>query len=145
MKKTDVDFMLSFATLMSKLENGEDCTAEYEQIDQMTEENKESISQQLIDRLVSRGEMQFLPALLRVGYLDADYVQDFADALGAKDITAKQELVRRVLARTEPYGRVMMDDLFWKNLTLTAINVQDNELLTQFIRKVEQLRDSAEE
>lgn len=145
MKKTDVDFMLSFATLMSKLENGEDCTAEYEQIDQMTEENKESISQQLIDRLVSREEMQFLPALLRVGYLDADYVQDFADALGAKDTAAKQELVRRVLARTEPYGRVMMYDLFWKNLTLTAINAQDNELLAQFIRKVEQLRDSAEE
>ena len=56
---------------------------------------------------------------------------DFAQAMSAKqtDISQKQELVRKVLSRTTPYGKTMMEDVFWKNLTMAAINMKDNELL----------------
>ena len=34
-----------------------------------------------------------------------------------------------------------MEDIFWQSLTLIAINMQNNALLAQYIRKMEQLRD----
>ena len=113
----------------------------------MSDENKDSITHQLMDRIASREELMYVDAVLAIGYLDADYVQDFAQAMSAKqtDISQKQELVRKVLSRSTPYGKTMMEDVFWKNLTMAAINMKDNELLAQFIRKVEQLRDSVEE
>ena len=147
MKKTDVDFMLTLANLMSKLEQGESCAEQLQEIAKMSDENKDSITHQLMDRIASREELMYADAVLAIGYLDADYVQDFAQAMSAKqtDVSQKKELVRRVLSRTTPYGKTMMEDVFWKNLTMAAINMTDNELLAQFIRKVEQLRDSAEE
>ena len=147
MKKTDVDFMLTLANLMSKLEQGESCAEHLQEIAKMSDENKDSITHQLMDRIASREELMYVDAVLAIGYLDADYVQDFAQAMSAKqtDISQKQELIRKVLSRTTPYGKTMMEDVFWKNLTMAAINMKDNELLAQFIRKVEQLRDSAEE
>ena len=147
MKKTDVDFMLTLANLMSKLEQGESCAEQLQEIAKMSDENKDSIIHQLMDRISSREELMYVDAVLAIGYLDADYVQDFAQALSAKqtDVSQKKELVRKVLSRTTPYGKTMMEDVFWKNLTMAAINMKDNELLAQFIRKVEQLRDSAEE
>lgn len=147
MKKTDVDFMLTLANLMSKLEQGESCAEQLQEIAKMSDENKDSITHQLMDRIASREELMYADAVLAIGYLDADYVQDFAQAMSAKqtDVSQKKELVRRVLSRTTPYGKTMMEDVFWKNLTMAAINMKDNELLAQFIRKVEQLRDSAEE
>ena len=147
MKKTDVDFMLTLANLMSKLEQGESCAEQLQEIAKMSDENKDSITHQLMDRIASREELMYVDAVLAIGYLDADYVQDFAQAMSAKqtDISQKQELVRKVLSRSTPYGKTMMEDVFWKNLTMAAINMKDNELLAQFIRKVEQLRDSAEE
>lgn len=147
MKKTDVDFMLTLANLMSKLEQGESCAEQLQEIAKMSDENKDSITHQLMDRIASREELMYADAVLAIGYLDADYVQDFAQAMSAKqtDVSQKKELVRRVLSRTTPYGKTMMEDVFWKNLTMAAINMKDNELLAQFIRKVEQLRDSVEE
>lgn len=34
-----------------------------------------------------------------------------------------------------------MEDIFWQGLTLIAINMKNNDLLAQYIRKMEQLRD----
>ena len=45
-----------------------------------------------------------------------------------------------MLSRTG-YGKVLMEDIFWQSLTLIAINMQNNDLLAQYIRKMEQLRD----
>ena len=52
----------------------------------------------------------------------------------------RQEIVKRVLSRTG-YSKVLMEDIFWQSLTLIAINMQNNDLLAQYIRKMEQLRD----
>ena len=146
MKKTDVDFMLTLANLMSKLEQGESCAEQLQEIAKMSDENKDSITHQLMDRIASREELMYVSGVPAIGYLDADYVQDFAQAMSAKqtDVSQKQDFIH-ILSRTTPYGKTMMEDVFWKNLTMAAINMKDNELLAQFIRKVEQLRDSAEE
>ena len=45
-----------------------------------------------------------------------------------------------MLSRTG-YGKVLMEDIFWQGLTLIAINMKNNDLLAQYIRKMEQLRD----
>lgn len=84
MKKTDVDFMLTLANLMSKLEQGESCAEQLQEIAKMSDENKESITHQLMDRIASREELMYVDAVLAIGYLDADYVQDFAQAMSAK-------------------------------------------------------------
>ena len=47
MKKTDVDFMLTLANLMSKLEQGESCAEQLQEIAKMSDENKDSISRRL--------------------------------------------------------------------------------------------------
>ena len=39
MKKTDVDFMLTLANLMSKLEQGESCAEQLQEIAKMSDEN----------------------------------------------------------------------------------------------------------
>ena len=110
MKKTDVDFMLTLANLMSKLEQGESCAEQLQEIAKMSDENKDSITHQLMDRIASREELMYVDAVLAIGYLDADYVQDFAQAMSAKqtDISQKQELVRKVLSRSTPYGKTMI-------------------------------------
>ena len=54
MKKTQVDFMLTVSQLFQKLENGEDCKNECEQVAKMNDEQKESVSDNLLDRLQCR-------------------------------------------------------------------------------------------
>ena len=144
MKKTQVDFMLTVSQLFQKLENGEDCKKECEQVAKMNDEQKESVSDQLLDRLQSRDSKEvdkLVAAAKQVGYLDPDYIRE---PFASSTLQERQEIVKRVLSRTG-YGKVLMEDIFWQSLTLIAINMQNNDLLAQYIRKMEQLRDGLNE
>lgn len=111
MKKTQVDFMLTVSQLFQKLENGEDCKKECEQVARMNDEQKESVSDQLLDRLQSRDSKEvdkLVAAAKQVGYLDPDYIDDFAavirEPFAPSTLQERQEIVKRVLSRTG-YGQ----------------------------------------
>lgn len=147
MKKTQVDFLLIVSQLFQKLENGEDCKKECEQVARMNDEQKEGVSGQLLDRLQARDSKEvekLVTAAKQVEYLDPNYIDDFAavirEPFALSTLQERQEIVKRVLSRTG-YGKVLMEDIFWQGLTLIAINMKNNDLLTQYIRKMEQLRD----
>lgn len=144
MKKTQVDFLLIVSQLFQKLENGEDCKKECEQVARM---KKEGVSGQLLDRLQARDSKEvekLVTAAKQVEYLDPNYIDDFAavirEPFALSTLQERQEIVKRVLSRTG-YGKVLMEDIFWQGLTLIAINMKNNDLLAQYIRKMEQLRD----
>ena len=148
MKKTQVDFLLIVSQLFQKLENGEDCKKECEQVARMNDEQKEGVSGQLLDRLQARDSKEvekLVTAAKQVEYLDPNYIDDFAavirEPFALSTLQERQEIVKRVLSRTG-YGKVLMEDIFWQGLTLIAINMKNNDLLAQYIRKMEQLRDS---
>ena len=147
MKKTQVDFLLIVSQLFQKLENGEDCKKECEQVARMNDEQKEGVSGQLLDRLQARDSNEvekLVTAAKQVEYLDPNYIDDFAavirEPFALSTLQERQEIVKRVLSRTG-YGKVLMEDIFWQGLTLIAINMKNNDLLAQYIRKMEQLRD----
>lgn len=147
MKKTQVDFLLIVSQLFQKLENGEDCKKECEQVARMNDEQKEGVSGQLLDRLQARDSKEVekpVTAAKQVEYLDPNYIDDFAavirEPFALSTLQERQEIVKRVLSRTG-YGKVLMEDIFWQGLTLIAINMKNNDLLAQYIRKMEQLRD----
>lgn len=147
MKKTQVDFLLIVSQLFQKLENGEDCKKECEQVARMNDEQKEGVSGQLLDRLQARDSKEvekLVTAAKQVEYLDHNYIDDFAavirEPFALSTLQERQEIVKRVLSRTG-YGKVLMEDIFWQGLTLIAINMKNNDLLAQYIRKMEQLRD----
>ena len=147
MKKTQVDFLLIVSQLFQKLENGEDCKNECEQVARMNDEQKEGVSGQLLDRLQARDSKEvekLVTAAKQVEYLDPNYIDDFAavirEPFALSTLQERQEIVKRVLSRTG-YGKVLMEDIFWQGLTLIAINMKNNDLLAQYIRKMEQLRD----
>ena len=144
MKKTQVDFLLIVSQLFQKLENGEDCKKECEQVARMNDEQKEGVSGQLLDRLQARDSKEvekLVTAAKQVEYLDPNYIDDFAAVIREPfALSTLQEIVKRVLSRTG-YGKVLMEDIFWQGLTLIAINMKNNDLLAQYIRKMEQLRD----
>lgn len=147
MKKTQVDFLLIVSQLFQKLENGEDCKKECEQVARMNDEQKEGVSGQLLDRLQARDSKEvekLVTAAKQVEYLDPNYIDDFAavirEPFALSTLQERQEIVKRVLSRTD-YGKVLMEDIFWQGLTLIAINMKNNDLLAQYIRKMEQLRD----
>ena len=147
MKKTQVDFLLIVSQLFQKLENGEDCKKEGEPVARMNEEQKEGVSGQLLDRLQARDSKEvekLVTAAKQVEYLDPNYIDDFAavirEPFALSTLQERQEIVKRVLSRTG-YGKVLMEDIFWQGLTLIAINMKNNDLLAQYIRKMEQLRD----
>lgn len=147
MKKTQVDFLLIVSQLFQKLENGEDCKKECEQVARMNDEQKEGVSGQLLDRLQARDSKKvekLVTAAKQVEYLDPNYIDDFAavirEPFALSTLQERQEIVKRVLSRTG-YGKVLMEDIFWQGLTLIAINMKNNDLLAQYIRKMEQLRD----
>lgn len=147
MKKTQVDFLLIVSQLFQKLENGEDCKKECEQVARMNDEQKEGVSGQLLDRLQARDSKEvekLVTAAKQVEYLDPNYIDDFAavirEPFALSTLQERQEIVKRVLSRTG-YGKVLMEDIFWQGLTLIAINMKSNDLLAQYIRKMEQLRD----
>lgn len=147
MKKTQVDFLLIVSQLFQKLENGEDCKKECEQVARMNDEQKEGVSGQLLDRLQARDSKEvekLVTAAKQVEYLDPNYIDDFAavirEPFALSTLQERQEIVKRVLSRTG-YGKVLMEDIFWQGLPLIAINMKNNDLLAQYIRKMEQLRD----
>ena len=147
MKKTQVDFLLIVSQLFQKLENGEDCKKECEQVARMNDEQKEGVSGQLLDRLQARDSKEvekLVTAAKQVEYLDPNFIDDFAavirEPFALSTLQERQEIVKRVLSRTG-YGKVLMEDIFWQGLTLIAINMKNNDLLAQYIRKMEQLRD----
>ena len=147
MKKTQVDFLLIVSQLFQKLENGEDCKKECEQVARMNDEQKEGVSGQLLDRLQARDSKEvekLVTAAKQVEYLDPNYIDDFAavirEPFALSTLQERQEIVKRVLSRTG-YGKVLMEDIFWQGLTLIAINMKNNDLLAQYIRKMEQLGD----
>ena len=111
------------------------------------DEQKEGVSGQLLDRLQARDSKEvekLVTAAKQVEYLDPNYIDDFAavirEPFALSTLQERQEIVKRVLSRTG-YGKVLMEDIFWQGLTLIAINMKNNDLLAQYIRKMEQLRD----
>ena len=151
MNLLEVKNMLTVSQLFQKLENGEDCKKECEQVARMNDEQKESVSGQLLDRLQARDSKEvekLVTAAKQVEYLDPNYIDDFAavvrEPFAPSTLKERQEIVKRVLSRTG-YGKVLMEDIFWQSLTLIAINMQNNDLMAQYIRKMEQLRDGLNE
>ena len=64
---------------------------------------------------------------------------------GFKELEDMRKTVQTIISRPDGYQKTVLEYAFWKNLTLVAVNLQDNELLTSFIQKLEQAAKSIEE
>lgn len=142
METTITDYTLPILKLFLKLDSGEDFTEECEQIKAMPEEDSWNVLNQLFERIgkdVENSE-RVVEAIKKVGDIDPDYVDDFAQAvLFLSEERTPQEkagFIRQLLGRT--YTKTMFMPAFLRSLTLIAINCQDNELLAQLIQKLEQ-------
>ncbi len=140
---TDFSYMLTFSNLILKLNTGEDCASECEEIKTFSEQDQESIVMQLLsmlDQRVSEHIEDIVAALKSIGYLDSNYVDDFAEVTGfrSSDMLAEEKipLIQRIIGRT--YGKTLMEGVFWRTLTLIVVNAGDNALLAQYIEKLEE-------
>ena len=134
---TDFSYMLTFSNLILKLNTGEDCASECEEIKTFSEQDQESIVMQLLsmlDQRVSEHIEDIVAALKSIGYLD------FAEVTGfrSSDMLAEEKipLIQRIIGRT--YGKTLMEGVFWRTLTLIVVNAGDNALLAQYIEKLEE-------
>ncbi len=140
---TDFSYMLTFSNLILKLNTGEDCASECEEIKTFSEQDQESIVMQLLSMLDQRSSENIeniVAALKSIGYLDSNYVDDFAEvaAFRTGGVLAKEKvpMIQRIIGRN--YGRTLMEDVFWRTLTLIVVNAGDNTLLAQYIEKLEE-------
>lgn len=141
---TDFSYMISFSNLVLKLNNGEDVSGECEQIKSFSSEDQETIVRQLLSMLEHQEngrEREIVDALKKIAFLDSDYVDDFASMIHLRSDTSsreeKQQSLRKIISR-KGYTKTMLETEFWRTLTLIAINAGNNDLLEQFIQKLEQ-------
>ena len=141
---TDSSFMLTFSNLVLKLNPGEDVSAECEQIKTFSQEDQETIVRQLLNMLdlqESDYESDIVNALKQTDYLDANYVDDFVSMIHLRSDSSTREQKRQILQQIinrEGYTKTLLETEFWRTLTLIAINLRDNEMLAQFIERLEQ-------
>ena len=148
---TDFSYMITFSNLVLKLNNGEDVSEECEQIKSFSPEDQETIVRQLLsmlDRQEGEHESKIVDALKEIAFLDSNYVDDFASMIHLRSDTSdreqKQQILRQVISR-EGYTKTILETEFWRTLTLITINAGDNDLLEQFIQKLEQAAKSIAE
>lgn len=148
---TDFSYMITFSNLVLKLNNGEDVSEECEQIKSFSPEDQETIVRQLlsmIDRQEGEHEIKIVDALKEIAFLDSNYVDDFASMIHLRSDTSdreqKQQILRQIISR-EGYTKTILETEFWRTLTLITINAGDNDLLEQFIQKLEQAAKSIAE
>lgn len=140
----DFSFMLTVSKLVLKLNKGEDCSEECEAVKAFSQENMEDVVSQLlnmIEQLVGKGVEKIVEALKKIGYLDETYLNDYVSMTRLRsfdlDLEQSNQLLREIISHP-PYGKTMRELSFWRSLTMTAINSRDNELLAQFIERLEQ-------
>ena len=140
---TDFSYMITFSNLILKLNTGEDCKAECEEVKGFTEQDQETIVMQLLSMIDQRASQYIdaiAEALKSMNLLDSSYIDDFVEVTGfrSSNLLAEEKipLIQRVITRS--YGKTMMEGVFWRTLTLIAVNAGDNTLLAQFIDKLEQ-------
>ena len=140
----DFSFMLTVSKLILKLNKGEDCSEECEAVKDFAQEELETVVSQLlnmIEQLVGKGVEKIVEALKKIGYLDETYLDDFVSMTRLRsfdlDLEQSNQLLREIISHP-PYGKTMRELSFWRSLTMTAINSRDNELLAQFIERLEQ-------
>ena len=140
----DFSFMLTVSKLVLKLSKGEDCSEECEAVKGFAQEELETVVSQLlnmIEQLVGKGVEKIVEALKKIGYLDETYLNDFVSMTRLRsfdlDLEQSNQLLREIISHP-PYGKTMRELSFWRSLTMTAINSRDNELLAQFIERLEQ-------
>lgn len=148
---TDFSYMITFSNLVLKLNNGEDVSEECEQIKSFSPEDQETIVRQLLsmlDRQEGEHEIKIVDALKEIAFLDSNYVDDFASMIHLRSDTSdreqKQQILRQIISR-EGYTKTILETEFWRTLTLITINAGDNDLLEQFIQKLEQAAKSIAE
>ena len=148
---TDFSYMITFSNLVLKLNNGEDVSEECEQIKSFSPEDQETIVRQLLsmlDRQEGEHESKIVDALKEITFLDSNYVDDFASMIHLRSDTSdreqKQQILRQIISR-EGYTKTILETEFWRTLTLITINAGDNDLLEQFIQKLEQAAKSIAE
>lgn len=75
-------------------------------------------------------------------------MDDFASMIHLRSDTSdreqKQQILRQIISR-EGYTKTILETEFWRTLTLITINAGDNDLLEQFIQKLEQAAKSIAE
>ena len=150
--ENDFLYMLAFSKLVLKLNSQQDCTEECEEIKTFSSEDQESIVNQLlsmIDKNNAQDVGNIVSALKKINYLDPLYVDDYVSVVemkaGFKELEDMRKTVQTIISRPDGYQKTVLEYAFWKNLTLVAVNLQDNELLTSFIQKLEQAAKSIAE
>ena len=116
---TDFSYMLTFSNLILKLNTGGDCVSECEEIKTFSDQDQESIVMQLLSMLDQRSSENIeniVATLKSIGYLDSNYVDDFAEVTGfrSSDMLAEEKipLIQRIIGRT--YGKTLMEGVFWR-------------------------------
>ncbi len=142
--ENDFSYMLTFSNLVLKLNNQQDCTEECEEIRTFSQEDQVTIINQLlsmIDKNNANSVENIISALKKINYLDPLYVDDYVSVVemkaGLKEFEDMRKTVQIIISRPR-YKKAVLEYAFWKNLTLIVVNLQDNELLTSFIQKLEQ-------
>ncbi len=142
---SNFSYMLAFSNLILKLNKGEDCSAECEEIKTLSESDKETIVSQLMAMIEKNNTVnseQIISALKKIDYLDPIYVDDYVSVIemkqGTKQLEQMRQIVQEILSR-QGYTQTVFEYAFWKYLTLIAVNLQDNDLLERFIRKLEEV------
>lgn len=150
--ENDFSYMLTFSNLVLKLNNQQDCTEECEEIRTFSQEDQVTIINQLlsmIDKNNANSVENIISALKKIDYLDPFYVDDYVSVVemkaGLKELEDMRKTVQTIISRPDGYQKTVLEYAFWKNLTLVAVNLQDNELLTSFIQKLEQAAKSIAE
>ena len=150
--ENDFSYMLTFSNLVLKLNNQQDCTEECEEIRTFSQEDQVTIINQLlsmIDKNNANSVENIISALKKIDYLDPFYVDDYVSVVemkaGFKELEDMRKTVQTIISRPDGYQKTVLEYAFWKNLTLVAVNLQDNELLTSFIQKLEQAAKSIAE
>ena len=150
--ENDFSYMLTFSNLVLKLNNQQDCTEECEEIRTFSQEDQVTIINQLlsmIDKNNAQDVGNIVSALKKINYLDSLYVDDYVSVVemkaGFKELEDMRKTVQTIISRPDGYQKTVLEYAFWKNLTLVAVNLQDNELLTSFIQKLEQAAKSIAE
>lgn len=148
MEQTEFHYLITFSKLFLKLGTGQDTSEECAAIKSFSEDDQFDILQQLMERLTEHG-IQFaeliVSSIKAIGLLDEKYVDDFFRTIQLRAGTQEEiKTFLREIINKDYQGETMLDIAYWRSLTLMAINVRDNELLEQYIVRLETEANKAE-
>ena len=74
-----------------------------------------------------------------IGLLDENYVDYFFRTIQLRTGTPEEikAFLREIISKEDYQGETILDIAYWRSLTLMAINVRDNDLLEQYIVRLE--------